>query len=221
MALVPVSLVFAQEKIEKKLSNFTSLMVSVNAEVHISQTNEHSIKIEGSSKLLEKIEIEQDGDKVKISYKDKTYNGLEKAVVWVNMNDIDKIGISGSGKLVNETPIKTENLSFSISGSGDVVLTDLEVENIKASISGSGDINISGNGVAKSISLAVSGSGKFNSERLQAQEVTTSISGSGNSRVWATERLKARVSGSGNVYYRGKAIVDAKISGSGSIKPID
>ena len=106
--------------------------------------------------------------------------------------------------------------SFTTSGSGDVVLHDVNNGRLTLTMNGSG--NMTANGRTGGLDLALNGSGRAQLANLSATDVTARISGSGSARVNARRQLDAQVFGSGTVYYVGKpADVRSAHFGSGRV----
>lgn len=212
----------AQKRETRNVSGFTSIGLSISADVYLSQTNDFKVEIEAPADYLEEIETIVDGDVLKIKNKNH-FNfefGDKKVKVYISMPKVTGLSISGSGDILAQTAIKTEDLKVKISGSGDVKIENLSVKNLDMAISGSGDIFMAGTDVAESATYAISGSGDIKNEGLQCKKVEVHVSGSGDVKVWVVDDLKMRISGSGDVYYKGRPIIDSKSSGSGELHPL-
>ena len=103
----------------------------------------------------------------------------------------------------------------SISGSGDVVVSDLDCTVFEAAVSGSGTFVMSG--TCDRLQLSISGSGDFDGEDLQLAEADVSINGSGDALLMVSDELRVSINGSGNVEYLGDPVTDLDINGSGSV----
>jgi len=212
----------AQQREVRRVSGFTGVSLSISADIYLSQAPDFKVEIEADADYLERIETVVDGDVLKIKSKDHFSFEFhsKKAKIYISMPQVNKINISGSGDILAQTAIKTDNLKVKISGSGNVTIENLSVKSLDMDISGSGNIDIAGTDVAEDASYTISGSGDIKNENLQCKKVQVSVSGSGSVRIWASDELNAKVSGSGDVYYKGRPIVDAKTSGSGGIHSI-
>ena len=214
--------VSAQQREIRNVTGFTGISLSISADIYLSQDNNYKVEIEADADYLEKIETVVEGDILKIKNKDH-FNfefHSKKVKIYISMPQVNNIFISGSGDIIAQTSIKTENLKIKISGSGSVKIENLSVQSMDLAISGSGDIYMSGTDIAESSSYSISGSGDIDNQNLQCKKVEISVSGSGDIKVWAADELNARVSGSGDVYYKGRPLIDAKTSGSGGIHHI-
>lgn len=223
LTIIIVNCTSAQQRESRNVSGFTGISLSIAADIYLSQSNEYKVEIVANADYLEKIETVVEGDVLKIKTKnhfDFDFHN-EKVKIYISMPQVNSLRISGSGDILAQTAIKTENLAIKISGSGNVKIENLSVKSLDTDISGSGDINFAGTDVAERATYSVSGSGDIDSQNLQCKKVEISVSGSGDVRVWAVDELNARVSGSGDVYYKGRPLIDAKSSGSGGIHHIN
>lgn len=179
---------------------------------------EGEITLEGESNLLEHIVTEiKDGNLiVKVKNKVNLSPSWNKTIkITIPFEDINNVSLAGSGDLWNEDKIKTNDLSVSLAGSGDVIL-NVETSSLKGSLAGSGDLTLKGN--TNDLSVKVAGSGDISAFGLQANNTTASVAGSGDIEVVSNKSLKARVTGSGDIEYKGNPEKeDTKVTGSGTI----
>jgi hypothetical protein len=93
----------------------------------------------------------------------------------------------------------------------------LETDAVDLSLTGSGNVDIS-DGRAKTQSLSISGSGTIGAYGLKSDECVASINGSGDIHVTVSQLLEGLIAGSGSIIYQGDPqIKQAGISGSGRI----
>lgn len=233
---------FAQTKETRSVGTFTKLAFRVPGKLILKQGSPQSVVIEGDKELLEKIETEVEGNRLVIGHPDKWrwrdwgWKDDKKVTVYVTVQDIEGLSVSGSGDLVSSGKISTNGLELKVSGSGSLDI-DADVKGeLTADVSGSGDLSVKG--ACQSFDSSVSGSGKVNmsgtitgradmsvsgSGRIMAsgtaQQVKATISGSG--KVLAADlevsKCEIRISGSGDVEINVKDALDANISGSGSV----
>ena len=105
--------------------------------------------------------------------------------------------------------------AVSISGSGDITVTNIDAESFDAEISGSG--RIEPRGTTAELNVGISGSGDFEGEGLAAAIGSVRVSGSGNAVVNVSEDLDVTISGSGDVQYTGNPSLTSSVSGSGDV----
>ena len=123
---------------------------------------------------------------------------------WGGVRDIEitlpghafrKIGLSGSGKLVMEN-VNQPDLAFSISGSG-AVRAQGTVDHATINVAGSGDARLADLAM-KELTAKISGSGKVEAAPKDAADIH--ISGSGDVRLLShPARLSSHVAGSGRI----------------------
>tara|TARA_R100000935_G_scaffold19429_1_gene37335 strand:+ start:77 stop:808 length:732 start_codon:yes stop_codon:yes gene_type:complete len=202
----------------RKTSDYDNVLLVGSLDVEIISGKEGSLKVEAESNLQEYIITEVTDGKLRISIKegislDPSRNMDIKVIVPVET--ISDLSLTGSGDLYNSGVLKTEELTLSVVGSGDVLL-NLDVKELSGSITGSGDVKLKG--AASILNCKVTGSGDFMAFDLNAINVDAAVMGSGDISVSASQSLKARVSGSGDISYRGNPEKqDFKTSGSGAI----
>ncbi len=125
------------------------------------------------------------------------------------------------GSLTAKSPMSVEvNLPslnvVTLAGGGTIVVTGIKTESLTVSLSGSG--NLTGSGTATFLDLSVSGSGNAQFMQLAASDAHAVVSGSGNIFVTATKSLDASIPGSGTIIYSGNPQdVTKSVTGSGAI----
>ena len=202
----------------RNLSGFTKVNFGISGDLYINIGTEFKVVLEGDKSQLEEIETEVSGSKLVIKQDNWHTHGHDKVTVYITMPELAGLGVSGSGKAEIKDAVKTEELDFSVSGSGRIVTADLALGKLDVGISGSGDVIIGGSGEAASGDVGISGSGNFAGESLKIANAEFHISGSGSCKCNVTDNLKANVSGSGNITYIGSPKVDARVSGSGKVR---
>jgi hypothetical protein len=206
------------KKETREVSAFSSLLSRGSMNVEISYGNSNKITVEADENLLPYIETTVADGKLTIKTK-KNINikTNSKMVVYVTMNKINSLQLSGSGNITGKgaftNPGKTD---IGISGSGNINLSFDSFGDLDLAISGSGNMNLKGS-ATNNILAAVSGSGNIESADISSNNVDARISGSGNIKVYASRSIDAKISGSGNVYYKGNASISSKTAGSGKV----
>ncbi|MDT8402229.1 MAG: head GIN domain-containing protein [Bacteroidales bacterium] len=216
LTMFVTSVSYAQTRETRDLDNFTGVGFGVAGTLIIEQGGNFSVVLEGDEDYLKEIETTVRGDILVIRHgRWMTFNN-KKVTVYVTMPEIEELNVSGSGNIIAEKSIKTGDLDMSISGSGNIKLSELTAESIDCSISGSGSLELKGS--AEEGELSISGSGKYRGNDFRLETLDVSISGSGTCYTSVEESLIARVSGSGDIYYSGSPRVDARVSGSGKVR---
>lgn len=200
----------------RKVGNYDKISVSGSFDVTLVAGKEGKVTIKIEDNLLEYLVTEVVGGKLKIKWEKGVNIRTRKGVyITVPFKDIEAVTLSGSGDIVSEDVIKTDEFYTSVSGSGDIILP-VEAKTIIAKITGSGDVTI--NGYTNDLKTSVTGSGDFHGFKLKTRNTTASVTGSGDITINVSEELKARVTGSGDIDYMGNPEVqDTKVTGSGDI----
>ncbi len=180
---------------------------------------EGEISVQAEENLLPYIKVVVEGNVLKI-YQEKGKNLQvsrgNKILITVPFDKISAVNLSGSGDINTKNQIKTEKITATLSGSGDLNI-DVDASEVEAKLSGSGDVRLKGK--SDKLVAKISGSGDISASDLMTKDVEAGISGSGDIKVNCTESLNARVSGSGDIFYSGEPkSKDTKVSGSGNIK---
>jgi hypothetical protein len=132
---------------------------------------------------------------------------------------INKIVISGTGRVTTAQALRSETLQAEVSGSGKM---DLRVEavRVQGTVSGLGKIVFTGH--AKETEFSVPGSGKIEAHDLQSEKSIVHISGLGKVTVNASDELTANISGNGSVLYKRKPQkLNINTTGTGTVNAMD
>lgn len=202
----------------RDVAGFTKVSFGVSGNLYINHGSKFEVILEGDNSLLENIVTEVSGNRLIIKKKSWRLNINEKATIYITMPEIEGLSVSGSGKAEIRDAFRSDNLELSVSGSGNLLTSEIKATDVRCSISGSGNITMGGNSEVSEVDLSISGSGSYRGEDAQMETADISISGSGNCSCNVTESLRVRVSGSGNVTYTGNPKIDARISGSGKVR---
>ena len=198
---------------EFSLDRFDDVRLGVDADVFITQGDDHFARVSAQNNILDELEFKVRNRTLFIQ-NDKCLRDYENIEIHLIMRDIEHLSVSGSGNIVGENAFEVGDIDLELSGSGGI---DVEVtaDDIEASISGSGDMALVGQ--ANTLDFRVSGSGDLSAFALEVQRADIRISGSGDAEVFVTDILDVRISGSGDVLYKGDPDIDSRISGSGRI----
>lgn len=213
----------AQNKETRDVRDFDEVMMKVSGKVLITQGNKNEVILEGDADLLEEIETEVRGGRLSIRNRRERWwsnnSRRSRLTVYVTVKKLRGAYISGSGDIISQNTLITDDFTASIAGSGDIEI-DLEAEYVVSKISGSGNIELEGK--SDRAKLSISGSGKYLAEKLMVGDYQISMSGSGRGSINLDGDLDVRISGSGKIYYMGKPTsVNSSVSGSGSVRKLN
>lgn len=209
---------YAQNTETRSLASFDQLSIGIAAKVELTEGSSPSVKIEANGVELSKIETNIENGRLRINWRKgyRSWKRRKNVKLWITYNSLTKIGIGGSASVLAKSILKGNELSLSVSGSGNLT-GRVDVTNLKTKISGSGSLNISGN--TSDQSIKISGSGNMRAFDLMSTAASIKISGSGSARISVKEAINARISGSGSVRYKGNpSKIISKSSGSGSVR---
>jgi hypothetical protein len=210
--------VSAQKTEDRSVGTFTKVSMGISGDLYVSQGNTPKLTVEADEEILGLIVTEVENGELKIRFRQSRVKSKTPVRIWITTAEIEGLYLSGSGNIITETAIKTNEMELRLSGSGNINAKDLSCDEVSSAISGSGNIDITGS--ADEMSIAISGSGNCNADELETEETDVKISGSGNCKVNATKELIVSVSGSGSVFYTGNPVIDASISGSGKVRKL-
>ncbi|HEU5291172.1 MAG TPA: head GIN domain-containing protein [Cyclobacteriaceae bacterium] len=233
------SVSIAQKRETRTVDTFTKISFRTSGKVYVKIGSPQKVEIEGSSEALEKVKTTVDGGKLTIGPEGKWFDWSwgddNKVIVNITVANIEALNVSGSGSMIVQNKITTNNLDLNVSGSGSLE-AEIDAADVDADVSGSGDMDlkgkcknfnsdISGSGGIR-LALAIGGSADFDlsgSGKVEAsgsaQTVRADITGSGKvlASNMETDKCKVSISGSGDVEINVKTELDARISGSGSV----
>jgi hypothetical protein len=205
------------EREKRDVGKFDRIGLGVSADLYLKQGNTTEVIIEANEEILEKLKTEVTNGKLIIKFDPWRFSNYPRFKIFITTPVINELGVSGSGDIIAESAIQTDEIVLRISGSGEITIDDLKANDLNAGISGSGNINLAGSQSLNILDLSISGSGDFNAAKLATEDFTGRISGSGSCRVHVNSTLKASISGSGKIFYSGNPMIDASISGSGKV----
>ena len=177
----------------RKLDAFTGIGISVHADVYYTVGNAHEITIEGDAKDVDDLITQVENGFLQVKYPPRWTIKRSKLTIHITSRELEAVKISGSAKFNAGEPVTSDEMDFSVSGSGDIVFEKLDADEVGVRISGSGSILLD-KGNADELDARISGSGKLNAEAYEVNEFSASISGSGNVRITVNEELEARTS---------------------------
>ena len=210
-----------------KVSHTSSFTVSY------AQGPKHTCTIIASPKDMKKLKAEVKDKQLNIYVENKekvvNLNGLTflnaglsgDVVVKITSPELTKVSCTGSGDFVATTDIKSEDLEFSISGSGNVKLQNVTAGKLHLSTAGSGNMDIQ-QAHTEDLNVEVAGSGGMNLNNVVSpcKKACLSVFGSGdiNTAFSNCQELECGIAGSGRIGLKGKVVnYKSSVFGSGEI----
>ena len=131
---------------------FNKVSLTAGVTVKFAQGSKHECIIIASPKDMEKIKAEVKDKQLNIYVegKKKKMNGVtfssanlsEDVVVKVTSPELTRAECVGSGDFIAVNDIETEEVTFNISGSGDIKLNNVSADKLALTIAGSGEIDM-------------------------------------------------------------------------------
>jgi hypothetical protein len=199
---------------------FDQIEVRGPYDVVVTTGGDHSVRAEGDSDDLERLEIRVDGDRLIVSRERERGmrgwfgGGGDKVRILVSAEQIREASLSGSGDLIIDR-VNGDEVKLAMSGSGDIEVGAISAGKARLAMSGSGDISAAG--ACREGSLSMSGSGDIHAGDLACETVEVSVAGSGDVEARAAETANVKIAGSGDVRITGGARCTSKVAGSGSV----
>ncbi|WP_342677600.1 head GIN domain-containing protein [Methanofollis sp. UBA420] len=183
--------------------------------VYLTQGTPASVRIEAEDNILPLLRTRVTDGVLTIDHNGQCFRNTQPVVFRVTTDGVRRVSVSGSGTVIGENEIRSENLETGVSGSGAIDL-QVNVTDLASNIAGSGSTTLQG--TATNHTAVVSGSGKVTAFDLETRRSKVTIDGSGTAEVLATEALDVVISGSGTVIYQGnpERLVQ-EVTGSGSL----
>jgi Putative auto-transporter adhesin, head GIN domain len=173
----------------------------------------HSVELKGSNNVVIRV-----GEKQSVVVKADD-NLLDRVTTEVQSGTLVIANTPGSFETKSPMSVEVEVptlTALTLSGSGNIVVDDIDAESLEVTLPGSG--MLTGSGTATRLDVTVGGTGTVQFTRLVADDVRAVVGGSGSIFVTATNALDASVSGSGAILYAGNPQdVKQSVTGSGAI----
>lgn len=203
-----------KDRLEKtvKVTQFDKVSLTAGFFVKYTQGLNHECTIFASPKDMEHVKAEVKNNQLYLSViidkkkmkkmKYSTSILSEDVIVYVTSPELVKASCVGSGEFIATTDIKSEDVKFDISGTGEIKLKKVTADNMTLNIAGAGDIKIDNvDAVCQKTVLSVAGAG----------EISASFSD--------CDELKCSIAGAGEIELKGKvANYSESIAGAGKIK---
>jgi len=203
-----------------QVGSFDKISLAGSSNVIVTVGGAPSVRAEGNSALLDKLEIKVENGTLQIGYKKGNWSfGWRKdhgpVTVHVSVPSLTGAEVAGSGDMKID---KVEGGDFAgeIAGSGEIQLASLRARNATFAIAGSGGVTASG--TAETADFSIAGSGDVHAGGLQVKSAKVSIAGSGNVETKATQSASVDIMGSGDVIVTGGAKCSVNKMGSGDVR---
>lgn len=223
-----------KDRLEKtvQVTQFDKVSLTAGFVVKYTQGLNHECTIFASPKDMEHVKAEVKNNQLYLSViidkkkmKKMKYSTIilsEDVIVNVTSPELVKASCVGSGEFIATTDIKSEDVKFDISGTGEIKLKKVTADNMTLNIAGAGDIELQQANV-KDIDVSIAGAGDIKIDNVDAecQKTVLSVAGAGEISASFTDcdELKCSIAGAGEIELKGKvANYSESIAGAGKIK---
>jgi hypothetical protein len=202
------------------LAGFDSVGLGGRHDVIVSVGHAHSVRAEGPSDVLDRLEVFVEGGNLEIrdekrGWSSRNNGDRPKATIYVTVPALKAVAIGGSGNIRIDR-VRGDSFAASIGGSGNIDVQTLDVRSADFSIAGSGDIRATGRAGRSNISIA--GSGDAQLDGVESRNASVSIVGSGNAGLRSAGNVDVSIMGSGDVRVEGGGKCRVSKVGSGSVQ---
>jgi len=187
----------AQKTQERTIPAFDKIKLSGAINVIYTTSDTLSLIVKGKENELENIETHVENSTLVISGKGRSHSEL---FVYVKNNQLKSLVASGAANFKSINAIKTDSLSFNVSGAAEVH-AKVEAKKIKCIEDGAGSLVLSG--TTDYFNAEVSGAANLRSYNLIAKEAVLLTSGAATAKIHVTEKLRATASSASDIKIKG------------------
>ncbi|QDZ08549.1 DUF2807 domain-containing protein [Sphingomonas panacisoli] len=201
------------------ISGFSAVDSTGPDDVDVRVGSGFSIRAEGDTGIMQRLEIVKNGDTLEIRRKSNSgfsWGSSERGhlKIYVTMPRITAASTTGSGDMAIDH-VEGDTFKVDATGSGDLAIASMNVQRADFSLTGSGSVSTSGS--AKTGSFSIQGSGDIDAPKLTLTQAEVSVMGSGGVTAAVNGPAKVDVMGSGDVTLTGGAKCTSSKMGSGDI----
>ncbi|MCP8899694.1 GIN domain-containing protein [Gilvimarinus xylanilyticus] len=224
------------------LEDVTKLHLDGDITVNFSQTDRAHAEITLVDGAWEDVEIDQNGDRFKVSGETGFWNFFGDSDVELDITlslpevtrlelvgevefyadslDSEKLDIElvGACFAVFKNTLATQSLAVEMTGATKLEAETLTAHTAKLELTGASTLKVLSAGSIPTLDVRLTGASNVYAKPLQTQSVNTEATGASNLELQVSDHLKARLSGASNVYYGGTPKLDIKTSGASSVQ---
>jgi hypothetical protein len=203
----------------RQLGEFTKIDMDGGAKVNLVQGSEHSIKVEGSRRVVDQVLTQVNDGVLEINYRDRKLFEFwaESLTLTITFKNLSDFRLDGGVELMADE-LTLEDFNLTINGGASVRMNNLLVNTLSMTLTGGGNIEVFG--IAENHNVKVSGGTNYQAENLKSANVSVEIIGAANVVVWAAERLNLDLAGAYSVSYWGSPQITQSVTGLGEIKAL-
>jgi hypothetical protein len=181
---------------EVTVGNFTALDLNGVLNVHITQGDNVSVRVEADEKVQDKIQIETEGGTLYVKTKKGSWSNVKKMNVYITCTQLEEIRNNLVGNLTGTNTLKQPSLRYKSGAVGNTNL-QLDVDALRLDIAAVGNTELSGK--ANDCELKNSSVGNVRAGGLLVENMDLSSSAIGNLEYNANHTVAVKSSGIGKV----------------------
>lgn len=196
----------AQAQIDKDLNAFTQLDIEGYFKVKLVKGSNNHITIDGPSRLMEKVDIEEGGEELTLRLKPhpNNYEGEPLDVVLSYNGSIEEIEASLGAELNCKEVLKAQRMDIA-AHTGGILELDVETEDLEVKASTGGIITL--NGKVDYQEVKVNTGGIYNAYQLQSNQIEVKANTGGIAHLQVEQKMDAEANTGGMINYRGNPTV--------------
>lgn len=230
LAASAIALLSANAEEKTKTYDFgdiKSITAGSSYQIHVTHGKSKEVKVVYDSDIekYQKLDVRYSGGTLNLSLKQekplKSWTKSTEIHVYLEMDDINELDLSGAAKATFSGDFKSETLGLDLSGAASVRDLNVRGENLEADVSGAANADLTGNFTGK-IEVDISGAAKFDL-KSDAEYLEADVSGASKLRCAGNfKECEISCSGASNADFTGKVgKADFECSGASGIDAQD
>lgn len=203
------------EKQSRQVSSFTAVSAGGGFEVFIRQGSSGKVTIEADDNIINDIETEVSGGKLKIRFKDNMSVNNATVRIYVETPGLTSVNASAAADIKVEGLLKSDKtVHFQASSAGSIT-AEVDAPGVETEASSSGKVVLKGH--TKDLDTQASSGGSIEADELLSENAKAQVSSGASIDLHASVKLNAQASSGGSIDYRGNPAVSKQESSGGSI----
>lgn len=203
---------------EKTIEGVSRLQIKGVFNLHLTQSDNESLTIDGSPELAEKLNVTQQGDLLILEMEEFNTSFFDKKDLKVNLaiSNLEEFQFDGVGNIQTTGTFIVDKVKILGEGVGNLEM-DFQTTELDAELNLVGKLTLRGK--STKVSIRNEGIGNIDASQLIAQDMDVRSSGIGKMDVHCEGNLSMVVEGIGKVTYSGNPnVIKKEISGIGKVE---
>jgi hypothetical protein len=183
----------------RDVAPFDRLEVSDSIEVRVVPGDGREVRVRAGEKVIDRVTTESSGGVLFLDVRDRG--------IVIGPDPLGDVSVEVAASALR---------GITVSGAGDVTLSDLEGEELVLDVDGAGELEASGS--VDRLILTIDGAGDAQLAELAARTAQVDVNGAGEADLNVSEELDVTIDGAGDVSYRGDPRVRSDIDGAGELR---